>query len=186
MSEKIRNVFEGRVVTLNVERVRLPNGRCADLEIVHHPGGAAVVALDDLGRVCLLRQYRHAAGGWVIELPAGKLDGGEPGIDCANRELAEEAGKRAERWDKLGEYLSSPGVFTEVIHLFLARGLSAVAARPEDHEVFELLWLPLQEAVSKAASGELRDGKTIVGLLWADHLLRAEEAAAPQTGERNP
>jgi len=78
MTESIRNVFTGRVLRLNLERVRLPNGRVAELEIAHHPGGAAVVALDEAGRVCLLRQFRHAAGGWVDELPAGKLDGGEP------------------------------------------------------------------------------------------------------------
>ena len=102
MDESIRNVFQGRVLTLNLERVRLPNGRVAELEIAHHPGGAAVVAVDADGRVCLLRQYRHAAGGWLTELPAGKLDGGEPPLACARRELGEEAGFIARRWDKLG------------------------------------------------------------------------------------
>jgi ADP-ribose pyrophosphatase len=167
MIESIRNVFTGRILTLNLERVRLPNGRVAELEIAHHPGGAAVVAVDGTGRVCLLRQFRHAAGGWVDELPAGKLDGGEPPIDCARRELAEEAGVTARQWDKLGEYLSSPGVLTEVVHVFLARDLEPVAARPEEHEVFETRWLPLREAASLAARGELHDGKSLVGLMWA-------------------
>jgi len=167
MPESIRNVFTGRILRLNLERVRLPNGRVAELEIAHHPGGAAVVALDEAGRVCLLRQFRHAAGGWVDELPAGKLDGGEPPIECARRELAEEAGMTARRWDKLGEYLSSPGVFTEVVHVFLAQGLEPVASRPEDHEVFEVRWLPFDEAAGRAARGVLRDGKTLVGLIWA-------------------
>jgi 8-oxo-dGTP pyrophosphatase MutT (NUDIX family) len=81
MADSIRNVFKGRVLTLNIEQVRLPNGRVAELEIAHHPGGAAVVALDAAGRVCLLRQFRHAAGGWLDELPAGKLDGGEPPLE---------------------------------------------------------------------------------------------------------
>lgn len=172
MAESIRNVFRGRVLTLNLEQVRLPNGRVAELEIAHHPGGAAVVALDAEGRTCLLRQFRHAAGGWIDELPAGKLDNREPPIDCARRELAEEAGMTAGRWDKLGEYFSSPGVFTEVIHLFLARDLAPTPARPEEHEVFEARWLPLDEAVTLAASGQLQDAKTLIGLLWARERLR--------------
>lgn len=167
MPEHVLNVFKGRVLTLNLERVRLPNGRVAELEIAHHPGGAAVVALDSEGRVCLLRQFRHAAGGWLMELPAGKLDGHEPALDCARRELEEEAGMQAARWDKLGEYFSSPGVLTEVIHLFLARGLEPVDARPEEHEVFEARWLPLEEAVAMAEQARLQDGKSVVGLLWA-------------------
>ena len=174
MADQIRNVFKGRVLTLNLEQVCLPNGRVAELEIAHHPGGAAVVAIDTDGRVCLLRQFRHAAGGWLTELPAGKLDGGEPPIECAHRELAEEAGVNAGRWQKLGEFFSSPGVLTEVIHLFLARDLSPADARPEDHEVFEVQWVPLDEAVAMAACGELRDGKSIVGLLWAKAALRAQ------------
>ena len=174
MGAGVRNVFKGRVLTLNLETVRLPNGRTAELEIAHHPGGAAVVALDARRRVCLLRQYRHAAGGWIRELPAGKLDDGEPGLSCARRELAEEVGMEAARWNRLGDYLSSPGVFTEVIHLYLAQDLANVRARPEDHEVLEVHWLPLEEAVAMAADGRLRDGKSIVGLLWAAHRLGTE------------
>ena len=173
MSASIRNVFKGRVLTLNLEQVRLPNGRVAELEIAHHPGGAAVVALDAEGRVCLLRQFRHAAGGWLIELPAGKLDAGEPPLECAQRELAEEAGAVARRWDKLGEFFSSPGVLTEVIHLYLARGLTATEAQPEEHEVFEARWVPLDEAVGLAASGRLQDAKSVIGLLWAREKLHA-------------
>jgi ADP-ribose pyrophosphatase len=172
MAESIRNVFQGRVLTLNLERVLLPNGRVAELEIAHHPGGAAVVALDAEGRTCLLRQFRHAAGGWLDELPAGKLDNREPPLDCARRELAEEAGMTAGRWDKLGEFFSSPGVFTEVIHLFLARDLVPTPAQPEEHEVFEARWLPLDEAVALAAGGQLQDAKTLIGLLWAREKLR--------------
>ena len=167
MVENVRNVFRGRVLTLNLEQVRLPNGRVAELEIAHHPGGAAVVAIDAEGRVCLLRQFRHAAGGWLTELPAGKLDGGEPPLECARRELAEEAGVSARRWEKLGEFFSSPGVLTEVIHLFLARDLEPADASPEDHEVLEVTWVPLRDAVDLAASGQLRDAKSLIGLLWA-------------------
>jgi len=178
MPDKVRNVFKGRVLTVNLETVTLPNGRVAELEIAHHPGGAAVVAVDDDGRVCLLRQFRHAAGGWIVELPAGKLDGGEPPLECARRELAEEAGVTARRWDRLGEFLSSPGVLTEVIHVFLARGLEAVPAAPEEHEVLEIEWVALQKALKMAAAGDgLRDGKTLIGLLWAGAVLAAESNA---------
>ena len=179
MTESIRNVFQGRVLRLDLEQVRLPNGRVAELEIAHHPGGAAVVALDDQGRTCLLRQYRHAAGGWLDELPAGKLDNGEPPLECAQRELAEEAGMLARRWDKLGEFFSSPGVLTEVIHLYLARDLEAVEARPEEHEVFEARWVPLDEAVGLATGGRLRDAKSLIGLLWARERLAGARVGAP-------
>ena len=177
MKQQIRNVFKGRVLTLNLEQVELPNGRVAELEIAHHPGGAAIVALDAEGRICLLHQFRHAAGGWLDELPAGKLDGGEPPLECAVRELAEEAGMRAGRWDKLGEYLSSPGVLTEVIHIFLARDLVVVGASPEEHEVFEARWVPLPEAAERAARGEIRDGKSLVGLFWASSALGIRQPA---------
>jgi 8-oxo-dGTP pyrophosphatase MutT (NUDIX family) len=171
MTDPVRTVFQGRVLTLNLEHVVLPNGAAVELEIAHHPGGATVVALDAANRVCLLRQYRHAAGGWINELPAGKLDDREPALACARRELAEEAGVHAARWDKLGDFFSSPGVLTEVIHVFLARDLQPADARPELHEVFEVGWVPLAEAVAMALDGRIRDGKTLVGLFWASAVL---------------
>jgi len=176
LSDDVRTVFDGRVLRLNLERVQLPNGTTAELEIAHHPGGATVVALDSAGRICLLRQFRHAAGGWIIELPAGKLDNREPPIECARRELAEEAGVEAARWATLGSFFSSPGVLTEVIHVFLARDLTPVPSAPEIHEVFETHWVPLGAAMAMATSGEIRDGKTLVGLLWAGAALAAEAA----------
>jgi 8-oxo-dGTP pyrophosphatase MutT (NUDIX family) len=181
MTDKVRNVFKGRVLTLNVETVTLPNGRVAELEIAHHPGGAAVVAVDAAGRVCLLRQFRHAADGWIVELPAGKLDGGEPPLDCARRELTEEAGVTARRWDRLGEFLSSPGVLTEVIHVYLARELEVAQATPGEHEVLEIEWVALEQALQMASSGHgLRDGKTLIGLLWAGAALAAESKTGPR------
>jgi ADP-ribose pyrophosphatase len=137
------------------------------LEIVRPPGGAAVVALDAHNRVCVLRQYRHAAGGYIYELPAGKLEPDEPPAETIRRELAEEAGMSAAHWQSLGTYFSSPGVFTEVIHLYLATGLEPVAARPEADEVFEIEWWPLDKAMERARSGELVDAKTIIGILRA-------------------
>jgi 8-oxo-dGTP pyrophosphatase MutT (NUDIX family) len=167
MTQDIRTVHTGKVLKLNLERVKLPNGQVAELEIAHHPGGAAVVAVDSQQRVCLLRQFRHAAGGWITELPAGKLDNGEPPLECARRELAEEVGVEAGRWDHLGQFFSSPGVLTEVIHIFLARDLAPCESAPEQHEVLEPRWVPFDEAFALATGAQLQDAKTIVGLAWA-------------------
>jgi 8-oxo-dGTP pyrophosphatase MutT (NUDIX family) len=164
-------MFRGRVIELNVETVQLPNNRTAELEIVHHPGGAAVVAVDEQQQVCLLYQFRHAAGGWLWELPAGKIDAREPPLTTAQRELLEETGTTATQWHSLGDYVSSPGVFTEVVHLFLARGLSRQASQPEAHEVFEVHWKALADVLQLAHQGVLRDGKTLVGVFRAAALL---------------
>lgn len=168
-----RTVFSGRVITVNVERVELPNGVTTDLEIIRHPGGAAAVAINAAGEVCLLRQYRHALGGWLWELPAGKLDGAEQPLLAAQRELAEETGLAAAHWTSLGEYVSSPGVFTEVVHLFLATGLEKTEARPEAGEVFEMQWLAFDRALALALAGEINDGKTVVGLARVASKVRA-------------
>lgn len=165
--EKVTEIYSGRVIQLNVEQVRLPNDHVATLEIVHHPGGAAVVALDAANRVCLVKQYRHAAGGYIWEFPAGKIDNKEPPLQTAQRELEEEAGRRASQWRSLGEYLSSPGFLTEVVYLFLATGLSEVDAQLEAGEVLEAHWLPFEQVLQMAHSGELRDGKSLAALLRA-------------------
>lgn len=170
MAGKETPVYRGKIVELFLEQVRLPNGAETELEIVHHPGGAAVVALDAENRVCLLRQYRHAAGGWLWELPAGKLDPGEPPLATAQRELQEEAGLHAARWESLGKIISSPGVFTEVVHLFLARDLSGTPADAEAHEVFEVHWVPFAEALAQARTGEIMDAKTLAGFFRAERL----------------
>lgn len=163
--EKVTPIFTGRVIQLNVEQVRLPNDHVATLEIVHHPGGAAVVALDEANRVCLVRQYRHAVGDYIWEFPAGKIDNKEPPLETAQRELEEEAGRRASEWRSLGEYLSSPGFLTEVVYLFLATGLTEVDARLEESEVLEAHWLPFEQVMRMAHTGELRDGKSLAALL---------------------
>ena len=168
---ELHTVFQGRILRVNLERVRLPNGHVSELEIIHHPGGAAVVALDAAGRVCLLRQYRHAVGGWIWELPAGKLEPSEPPLATAGRELVEEAGRRAQFWSPLGTYVSSPGVFTEIVYLYLARGLDSVKMALEEGELIEVHWVDFQEACTQAESGELNDGKTVVGLLRARRAL---------------
>ena len=165
----METVFLGRVIKVTVGDVLLPTGEQARYEIVHHPGGAAIVAMDAEGKVCLLRQYRPAAGGWVWELPAGRLEPDEPPAETARRELCEEAGREAASWESLGSILSSPGVFAETIHLFLARDLREVPMQHERHEVIEPHWIPLRDAVANALSGQYNDGKTIIGLLRAAH-----------------
>lgn len=162
--------FRGRIISLTTDEVRLPNGHLASLEVVHHPGGAATVAIDAQQRVCLLRQYRYVADGWLWELPAGKLEPDEPPLVTAQRELLEEAGVRAREWHGLGSYFSSPGIFTEVLHLFLATEVTPAAVAHEQAEVIEVHWLPFTEACEWAESGRLRDGKTAMGLLRARYV----------------
>lgn len=169
--------YRGRVVSVTTDEVRLPNGHQATLEVVHHPGGAVAVAIDHAGRVCLLRQYRYVAGGWLWELPAGKLEPGEAPLSTAQRELTEEAGLRAARWRSLGAYLSSPGVFSEVLHLFLATDLEITAVAHERAEVIEVHWMPFEQACRWAEGGEIRDGKTALGLLRARYMISADKSS---------
>ncbi|HLJ37019.1 MAG TPA: NUDIX hydrolase [Steroidobacteraceae bacterium] len=159
--------FTGRVIRVTTDQVLLPNGHRAALEVVHHPGGAVAVAVDGQRRVCLLRQYRYVADGWLWELPAGKLEPREPPLATAQRELAEEAGVSARDWRALGTALSSPGVFTEVLHLFLATGIAPAAAAHERAEVIEIHWLPFETACEWALDGTITDSKTVIGLLRA-------------------
>ncbi len=165
-----REVFRGKITYLTVDTVDLPNGHRADLEILHHPGGAAIVAIDDQNRVCLLHQFRHAAGGYVWELPAGKLEPDEPPELTAQRELIEEAGVAASTWRSLGISLSSPGVFTERIHLYLATNLTPAPDAREAAEIFEVHWVDFKTAVQRVLNGEIDDSKTGMGLLRAWHV----------------
>jgi ADP-ribose pyrophosphatase len=171
-----RQIYKGRIVDLSVERVTLPNGTVVELELMHHPGASAVVAVDDDGRVVLIRQYRHAAGGYIWELPAGVLDSpDEQPRACAARELGEEAGIEARELSHLGTIFTTPGFCDERIHLFLARGLRQAAHRHEADEVIaEVTRFPLAEALAMIQHGEIVDGKTIAGL----HLAAAALAAA--------
>ena len=135
-------------------------------------GGAAVVALDAREHVCLLRQYRHASGGWLWELPAGKLEPDEKPQTTAKRELLEEAGVQAGLWQGLGDILMTPGFCDEIVHLFLARELTHVTAQPEAHEVIEVHWMPFDQALARVYDGTLRDAKTMLGLTLAEKIIR--------------
>lgn len=172
MSAHVKPVYQGKIVQLGIESITMPNGVSVELEIVRHPGGAAVVALDEREQVCLLRQYRHAAGGWLWELPAGKLEPGEPAQTTAARELAEEAGLQATRWESLGKLIATPGFCDEVIQLFLARNLTGVRAEPEEHELFEIHRIPLNTAIEQVYDGTIFDAKTMLGLTLAARAIR--------------
>jgi 8-oxo-dGTP pyrophosphatase MutT (NUDIX family) len=165
--------FRGRVITVTVDDVTLPNGHRAQLEIVHHPGGAAIVALDEDGRICLLRQHRHAAGGYLWELPAGKLEANEPPLATAQRELIEEAGRTASHWQSLGTCTPSPGILRETVHLYLATGLATAPPAPESAEVFEVHWMQLEEAHRWVVDGVINDAKTALGIVRARYVSKS-------------
>jgi ADP-ribose pyrophosphatase len=167
-----RHHFTGSIVEVSSELLRYANGREHDLDFVRHPGAAAVVALDAAGRVCVVRQYRHGVEDFLWEVPAGKLDRGEPPDACAVRELKEETGVSARSWTPLGTFLPAPGIFTEVIHLYLARELTVGASNPDSDEELQVRWLPLEEAVDHVLNGDWNDGKTAMALWRARHHLK--------------
>jgi len=162
-----RLLHEGRSISLWEEDAVLPGGRRVALEVVRHPGAAAIVPFEDDDHVLLIRQYRHAAGDMIWEVPAGKIDDGEAPEICAARELEEEVGRRAGRFVALGPIWTTPGFTDEVIHLFAAFDLTSVPARPEDDEVIEVHRTSLADALEKVWSGELRDAKSALALLHA-------------------
>jgi len=160
-----RRIYEGRVVNLRVDRVRLPSGRETEREIVEHGGAVGVVAVDEHGDVLLVRQYRSALGRALLEIPAGTLGEGESARACALRELKEETGYSADRAEELYAFYSSPGFSNERIWLFLATGLKAGPQDPETDEIIEVVKLALTKAVEMVEAGEICDGKSILGLL---------------------
>jgi len=162
---KITNLYNGKIFDVVLEKVTLPNGAIKDREIVRHPGAAAMVPLLDDGKVVLVRQYRHAVGEFLWEIPAGTLEQDEAAIECAQRELVEETGYEASSFDKLAEILPAPGYTDEHIHIFLATGLRSVEQRLEDDEVLGLQPTPFDTALEMIMKGEIQDAKTIAGLL---------------------
>ena len=172
-------VYSGRRIDVDVDRVRFPDGSIGRLELIRHPGAAAVVALDLPGPpgeaaaarrepiVTLVRQYRYAANGFIWEVPAGNLEPGEPPEACALRELEEEAGLRAGRLERLAAVHTTPGVTDEIIHLFAAWDLEAGETSHEAGEFMDVHRLPLRRTIEMIDSGEIGDGKTICALTLA-------------------
>ena len=160
----VKPIYQGKVVTLNVDTVRLPNGHTVDLEVIRHPGAAAVVPMKDDGTVVMIRQFRHAANGFIYEIPAGKLHPQEDPLDCAARELEEEIGYKAGRSELLSSIFTAPGFADEVIHVYVATGLTPGTQNLDQDEVLDVVELPLREAIAKIEDGTIRDAKTIVGL----------------------
>ncbi|MGH8949344.1 MAG: NUDIX hydrolase [Acidimicrobiia bacterium] len=168
-----RPIYKGRVVDLSVDRVLLPNGNETDLEMIRHPGAAVVLPVetgeDGVDYALLVRQYRHAAAGWLLEVPGGKLDGPEDPEVCARRELAEEIGQEAGELVGLGSILTTPGFTDERIWLYVAREMKPVpgGAALEADEVLEVERIPLADAISQAIDGTISDAKTVAALLRA-------------------
>jgi len=161
-----RILYSGRVLTVAMEDAKLPNGRELELEIIRHPGASAIVPFVNEEEILLIRQYRHAAGGMILEVPAGKLDGERPEV-CAARELEEEVGRSAARWVSLGSILTTPGFTDERIHLFAAFDLTEIPQRLEEDEFIQVIQIPLRDALARVWSGEIDDAKSALALLHA-------------------
>ena len=167
-----RRVYNGRVINLDVDTVRFPDGSIGELEMVRHPGASAVVPFlsDPAGddpQVLLIRQYRYAAEGFIYEVPAGRLDPGEAPVDCARRELREETGCTAERVEHMYTMYTTPGFTDEKIHLFMAVGVTRGEAQREADEFVEVETMSLSRALELIERGEIRDSKTALALLYA-------------------
>lgn len=160
----IEHIYSGKVLILNRETVTLPNGQSTDLEIIRHPGASAVVPVTDNGTILLIRQFRHAAGGFIYEIPAGKLHPQEDPRICAARELEEEIGYRADRLEFLTSIWTAPGFTDEVIHIYRGTGLHPGSQQLDPDEVLEVVEWTLEKAIAGIQIGTIRDAKTIIGL----------------------
>lgn len=167
--------FIGRIFTVETRSVRLPDGRQSRREIVHHPGGACVLALDSDGNMYLVRQYRVGVDAPLRELPAGKLEPDEDPLTCARRELKEETGIVADRWDLLTSFFPSPGYDDECITIYLARGLTGGIQELDEGEFLSVEKISLQQAVTDVLTGRISDGKTCLGTLITAMLLERGE-----------
>jgi ADP-ribose pyrophosphatase len=171
-----RVVFRGPVFSVSTEKVVEPSGITARRDIIRHPGSVVILAVDDSRaqpRVLLEWQYRHAAQDFLWELPAGRVDDGEEELAAAKRELIEETGFTAQRWQRAFKYFASPGFMDETMAVYLAQSLRRGKAQPEADESIRVRLLPLSDAVHKITRGTIRDGKTIAGVLWLQHHLQS-------------
>lgn len=166
-----QTVHRGRSFDFVTEEVTLDTGRRVSLEAIEHPGASAIVAITEAREVVLLRQYRHALGEYIWEIPAGTREDREEPLVCARRELIEEAGYQADRWDSLGLVLPAPGYSDEKLHLFLARDLSPAVQSLDEDELLDVHLKPLARAVEMVYDGEIQDAIAIAGLLRAQRVL---------------
>jgi len=174
--EKLRRInrYEGIIVKVAVDRVRLPDGKETLREVVEHPGGVCVLPVDEDGNAWCVRQFRYPMRAHLLEAPAGKLEKGEDPMACAVRELSEETGFTAGEFLPLGSYYTSPGYSTECLHLYLARGLRRGKAHPDEGEFLDLERIPFHELLSMVERGEIPDGKTAIAVLQARAILDKE------------
>ena len=176
-----RTVYRGPVFTVSIDHVKEPGGVEVRRDIIRHSGSVVILAVDDspaTPRVLLERQYRHAASDYLWEIPAGRIDPGEKELEAAKRELLEETGYTAAKWRRILKFYASPGFVAETMSVFLATGLHAGVAQPEEDEIIYKRMVPLLAAVRMVLNGTIRDAKTISSVLWLDHMSRA--AAAPK------
>lgn len=168
-----KTIFEGHIIKVALDQVVLPNGKMASREVVYHPGGVAVLALDEKEQVTLVRQYRYPIGEELLELPAGKLDHGaeEDRLLGAQRELSEETGLEAEEWTYLGYTLASPGFCDEALHMYLARDLHKRAQHLDEDEFLDVVTMPFSELVAQVMDGTIVDAKTVSTTLKVKTLL---------------
>ena len=166
-----KRLYDGKIINLRLDTVRMPDGNMSQREIVEHRGAVAMVPMLDKSTVILVRQYRRAAAGTLLEIPAGTRDHDEDVEQCARRELAEETKFAAGRMIKMFQSYVAPGYSTELIHTYLALDLTATEGQTDEDEFLELVTLPLSEAIAKISAGEIIDSKTISGLLFAERLL---------------
>jgi len=161
MSDDKKLIHQGNLISLYKERVELPSGGHTHFDIVKHPGGTVIGAINEHNEICLLKQWRHAVGQYIWELPAGCIEINEPPLETAKRELEEEAGVTASEWRDLGSIVTTPGFSNEVLYLFCARGLSFGTQKLDEAEIIDAHWLPLEQVISMAKSGEINDAKTL-------------------------
>ena len=174
MTEKTlasREVYRGRIIRVREDTVLLPNGKEGRREVVEHPGGVGILALDG-DDVLLVRQYRYAFSRVLTEIPAGKREPGEEPSVTARRELKEEIGAEAEKWTELGALIASPGCYGETLYLYLAQELTFGATHPDEDEFLDALRMPFDQAVEQCMRSELTDAKTVAALLKAKILLK--------------
>ncbi|MCE5314709.1 MAG: NUDIX hydrolase [Armatimonadota bacterium] len=167
-----RLAFDGRLVKLRVDRVRLPDGKETTREVVVHRGAVAAVPFIDHDKIVMVRQFRQAAGEALLEIPAGTLDPNEDPADCVVRELGEEIGYKANKLTLMFKSYLAPGYSSEMLHTFLAEGLEKIEANPEADEFIEIVEVRMRDAIDLIRSGEIKDAKTICGIMMADHLAR--------------